>query len=59
MRDELLAGALFAAVALVAVLGLHRVTLIVAVTIPLAMLGTFVAMRAPRLRREPDDARAP
>ena len=45
MRDELLAGALFAAVALVAVLGLHRVTLIVAVTIPLAMLGVFVAMR--------------
>ena len=45
MRNELLAGALFAAVALVAVLGLHRVTLIVAVTIPLAMLGVFIAMR--------------
>src|SRR3954449_329020 len=44
MRNELLAGALFAALALVAVLGLHRVTLIVAVTIPLAMLGVFIAM---------------
>src|SRR5437764_6408647 len=45
MRNDLLAGALFAALALVAVLGLHRVTLIVAVTIPLAMLGVFIAMR--------------
>jgi CzcA family heavy metal efflux pump len=45
MRNNLLAGALFAVVALVAVLGLHRISLIVAVTIPLTMLGTFIAMR--------------
>lgn len=45
LRDDLLTGALLSVLALFFVLGRSRGTLVVAVTLPLTVLGTFVLMR--------------
>ncbi len=45
MRNQLLWGALFAVVALVWGLGRHRLTLVIALTLPLALLATVAGMR--------------